>query len=124
MRIDWDAKRQRGSKTKAQVPYQFKIRAVRIRLDSGEEEFLLTNLPCGEFPKEKIKELYLFRWGIETSHNYLKNAVFIEEFTSKKENGIKQDFYASLWAANLTSAAIADSMPATVQKTDLQGKTP
>ena len=77
---------------------------------------MVTNLPCEEFPKEKIKELYNYRWGIETSYNYLKNSIFIEEFTSRKENGIKQDFFASLWAANLTNAAIADAMPPTVKK--------
>ena len=114
--VSWDDKRQKGNKIKAQVPYTFEIRCVRIRLESGEDEFLITNLPRKEFPKRKIKELYCLRWGIETSHNYLKNSVFIEEFTSKKENGIKQDFYASLWAANLTNAAIADAMPPTVQK--------
>ena len=116
LRVEWDEKRQKGNKIKAETPYAFEIRCVRIRLKSGEEEFLITNLPRKEFPKRKIKELYNFRWGVESSYNYLKNAVFIEEFTSKKENGIKQDFYASLWAANLTNAAIADSMPATVKK--------
>ena len=114
--VVWSEERQRGSKTKAKLPYDFRIRCVKIRLESGENEFLITNLPREEFPKRKIKELYHLRWGIETGYNYLKNAVFIEEFTSKKENGIKQDFYASLWVANLTSAAIADAMPPTIQK--------
>jgi len=124
LRIEWDDKRQKGNKIKAETPYAFEIRCVRIRLKS-EEEFLITNLPRKEFPKRKIKELYNFRWGIESSYNYLKNSVFIEEFTSKKENGIKQDFYASLWAANLTNAAIADSMPATIKKkTEIQGQSP
>ena len=117
LNIEWSEERQKGNKTKADLPYSFQIRCVRIHLESGEDEFLITNLPRKEFPKRKIKKLYNFRWGIETSHNYLKNAVFIEEFTSRKENGIKQDFYASLWAANLTSAAIADAMPDTVKKT-------
>ena len=118
LRVKWDENRQKGNKIKAETPYAFEIRCVRIRLKSGEEEFLITNLPRKEFPKRKIKELYNFRWGVESSYNYLKNAVFIEEFTSKKENGIKQDFYASLWAANLTNAAIADAMPPTVKKTE------
>ena len=116
LRVEWSEERQKGSKTKAETPYAFEIRCVRIRLESGEDEFLITNLPRKEFPKRKIKELYHFRWGIETSYNYLKNSVFVEEFASKKENGIKQDFYASLWAANLTNAAIADAMPPTIQK--------
>ena len=114
--VEWSEERQKGSKAKANLPYAFEIRCVRIRLESGEDEFLITNLPRKEFPKRKIKELYYYRWGIESSYNYLKNSLFIEEFTSKKENGIKQDFYASLWAANLTNAAIADAMPPTVQK--------
>lgn len=116
LRVEWDDKRQKGNKIKAETPYAFEIRCVRIRLEGGEDEFLITNLPRKEFPKRRIQELYRLRWGIETSYNYLKNSVFIQEFTSKKENGIKQDFYASLWAANLTNAAIADAMPPTVQK--------
>lgn len=119
LRVEWDENRQKGNKIKAETPYAFEIRCVRIRLKSGEEEFLITNLPRKEFPKRKIKELYNFRWGVESSYNYLKNSIFIEEFTSKKENGIKQDFYASLWAANLTNAAIADAMPPTVKKTEV-----
>ena len=114
--VEWSEERQKRNKTKADLPYSFQIRCIIIRLESGEDEFLITNRPRKEFPKRKIKELYHFRWGIESSYNYLKNSIFIEEFTSKKENGIKQDFYASLWAANLTSAAIADAMPATVKK--------
>ena len=114
--VEWSEERQKGSEAKANLPYAFEICCVRIRLESGEDEFLIANLPRKEFPKRKIKELYRFRWGIESSYNYLKNSVFIEEFTSKKENGIKQDFYASLWAANLTNAAIADAMPSTIQK--------
>ena len=119
LRVERDENRRKGNKIKAETPYAFEIRCVRIRLKSGEEEFLITNLPRKEFPKRKIKELYNFRRGVESSCNYLKNAVFIEEFTSKKENGIKQDFYASLWAANLTNAAIADAMPPTVKKTEV-----
>jgi hypothetical protein len=116
LRVEWSEERQKGSKTKANLPYAFEIRCVRIRPESGEDEFLITNLPRKEFPKRKIKELYNVRRGVETSYNYLKNSIFIEEFTSKKENGIKQDFFASLWAANPANAAIADSMPATIKK--------
>lgn len=113
--ISYDTDRA-GKGWKGLLPWQFSIRCVRVRLENDTEEILITNLPRKAFPKRKIKELYHLRWGIETSYNYLKHALYIEEFTSRKDNGIKQDFYASLWAANVTNAAIADAMPPTIQK--------
>ena len=117
--ITFDARRAAGKSMDIPFPYTFTLRCVRIRLDSGIEEILITNLNRKEFPKRKIKQIYGLRWGIEISYNYLKHAIFIEEFTSRKENGIKQDFYASLWAANLTNAAISDAMPPVIKKTKL-----
>lgn len=114
--ITYGEKRGANCKIKANLPYTFTLRCVRIKLDSGEDEICITNLLEDEFSAKQIKELYNYRWGIETSYDYLKNSVFVEEFTSKRENGIKQDFYASLWAANLTSAAIADSVQEPVKK--------
>ena len=75
LNLEWSQKRQKGSETKANLPYAFEIRCVRIRPESGEDEFLITNLPHKEFPKRKIKELYHYRRGIESSYNYLKNSV-------------------------------------------------
>lgn len=119
--ISYDRKRGTRAKAKADLPYTFTLRCVRIHLDNGEEEILITNLTAQEFTTAQIQELYNLRWGIETSYDYLKNSLFVEEFTSKKENGIKQDFYASLWAANLTNAAIADSVEEPVKKGCLIG---
>ena len=114
--ITYGERRGANCKTKAELPYTFSLRCVRIKLDSGEDEICITNLLKEDFTVEQIKELYNYRWGIETSYDYLKNSIFVEEFTSKRENGIKQDFYASLWAANLTSIAITDSVQEPVKK--------
>lgn len=75
---------------------QFDLRCVRVKLPSGEDEILVTNLDRKDFPKRDIKEIYRLRWGIETGFNYLKNAVFVEEFVSKTENGLAQDYFVSL----------------------------
>lgn len=78
----------------------FSLRCVRVKLKGQREEILITNLDRKEFPKRYLKEIYGLRWGIETSYNYLKNAVFVEEFTSRKEPGIQQDFYSTLIVNN------------------------
>lgn len=120
IKISYQPRRGATNRVKADLPYDFTLRCVRIRFIDGTEEICITNLPREQFPKRKIKQLYGLRWEIETSYNYLKHAVFIEEFTARKENGIKQDFYASLWAANLASAAIRSAAPAVKKnETDL-----
>lgn len=94
---------------------EFDLRCVRIKLSSGEEEILVTNLERSEFPKRDINKIYQLRWGIETSFNYLKNAVFVEEFTSRKENGIVQDYFVSLLMYNF-STCISGSMHKDIPK--------
>ena len=79
------------------------LRCVRIQLSSGAEEILITNLERAEFPKRDLNKLYSLRWGIETSFNYLKNAVFVEEFTSRTENGLAQEYFVSLLMYNFST---------------------
>ena len=117
--VERSEERQKRSKTKADLPYSFQIRCVRIRLESGEDEFLITNLPRKEFPKRKIKELYHFRWGIETSYNYLKNSIFIEEFTSQKENGIKRTFTLPYGRRILPAPRLPTPCPLQLKKTEV-----
>lgn len=83
----------------------FSLRCVRVKLKGQKEEILITNLNRKEFPKRYLKEIYGLRWGIESSYNYLKNAVFVEEFTSRKEAGITQDFYSTLIVNNFITCA-------------------
>ena len=42
---------------------QFDLRCVRVKLPSGEDEILVTNLDRKDFPKRDIKEIYRLRWG-------------------------------------------------------------
>lgn len=90
---------------------QFDLRCVRIKLPSGEDEILVTNLDRKDFPKRDIKEIYRLRWGIETGFNYLKNAVFVEEFVSKTENGLAQDYFVSLLVYNFATCICGSMYP-------------
>jgi hypothetical protein len=100
--INYDKRRGQTSRLKnVELPYIFKIRCVKIELSSGETEVLITNLNQTEFSRQNIGELYNLRWGIETGFLHLKYAVCIEDFMGVKENSIKQEFFASLFKANL-----------------------
>ena len=100
VQISYDKRRMTTNRVTSEGATELTVRCVRIKLKSETEEILVTNLDRKEFPKRYIKEIYGLRWGIETSYNYLKHAVFVEEFTSRKEQGIRQDFYATLLMSN------------------------
>jgi len=83
------------------VPYEVDIRCVKIKLKTGETELLITNLEEQEFTWADLKKLYNLRWKIETGFLHLKHAVHVEDFISVKENGIKQEFFATLICTNI-----------------------
>lgn len=79
-----------------------KVRMVKVKLDSGQTEVLLTNL----YEKEDIsiqdlKELYGLRWGVETAFGKQKNQMQMEQFSGHRVVCILQDFAAGLVVANL-----------------------
>lgn len=42
-----------------------KVRLVKYKLNTGETEYLLTDLSSGDFNTDEIGELYYERWSIE-----------------------------------------------------------
>jgi hypothetical protein len=88
---------------------QFNLRVTRIILDSGEEEWLISNLPLEKFNTNDMKELYNLRWKIETSYDALKNSLEIERITAKKKLTVEQDFYSKIINYNLSQEIIKDA---------------
>ena len=86
-----------------------KVRCVKIELETGEEEVLLTNLDKSEFTTDEIKKLYNLRWQIEVNYRHLKNDLKIESITSSKEILIKQDIYSQVLVSNMLQAFINDN---------------
>lgn len=78
-----------------------KERLAQVELDTGEIEYLITNLGQEEVPYEKMKELYYERWNIEKSFNILKNRLHIENISSRTKNGIEQDIKATVFLGNI-----------------------
>lgn len=83
----------------------YDTRVVRFQLESGEEEILLTNLLDKKLTIKDFKRLYFMRWGIEIKYDDLKNKIQIENFTGTSKVAIEQDFYASIYLANMAELA-------------------
>jgi hypothetical protein len=52
---------------------------------------------------DHIKKLYDKRWGVEEEIKKFMQRLLIEFFSSIKENGVLQDFYANIFMLNLVS---------------------
>lgn len=78
------------------------VRILRINLGTQEDEILITDLIDKEtYPHEIFKELYFKRWGVETNIGYLKNVLQIEISSGRTVQSIYQDFYATIFRANV-----------------------
>lgn len=80
-----------------------KLRVLKVMLDSGEIETLITDLDENELTYEESKDLYFKRWGIETKFDELKNKFEIENFSGIKPLIIEQDFHATILLSNFAS---------------------
>ena len=72
-----------------------KLRFVRVELDSGEVEVLITSLTDKDaLPYECFAELYHLRWPVEEDYKKMKSWIEIENFSGKSIESVYQDFYA------------------------------
>ena len=86
------------------LPASIKVRFVRVRLDTGEWEVLVTSLldeMC--YPSHAFKELYYLRWGVETFYGLIKTRLEVENFTGVGVEAIRQDFFSTLYLSGLES---------------------
>jgi hypothetical protein len=88
-------------KAKAEKKTHLKLRIVKIQLENGTTEILITNLPKKLANKNELKKLYNLRWGIETDYDVLKNKLHIENFSGLRKTIIEQDFYSQIFMHNI-----------------------
>lgn len=85
----------------AKLKEPLKLRIVKIQLPNGDTEYLATNIFDPQISLDDFKWAYQKRWGIETKYNDVKNKLEIENFTGYSPIAILQDFYATMFLANL-----------------------
>lgn len=86
---------------KTSYPKEISVRVVKVKLDTGEEEILITNISKEEINTEKMKQVYFMRWKIESSYDIIKNKLQIESFSGYSRLAIEQDFYAQILLFNM-----------------------
>lgn len=86
------------------LPETVPVRLIKVTLDTGETEVLLTTL-CDRrrYPTQEFKALYAWRWHEETFFDRIKNIFEVERFSGFSETAIKQDFFGVLFLATLES---------------------
>jgi len=90
---------------------KLKIRAIKVVLQNGTVEVLLTSLLSqDEYKIEIFQELYFKRWEVELGYDVLKNIFNLENFTGLTQIAINQDFYATILTNNLCSLIMNDVM--------------
>ena len=80
---------------------RYKIRVIKFRLPDGEIETLITNIFDYKLGSEAFKKLYFKRWPIEEKYKDLKKKLEVENFSSRLEEGIYQDFYVTVLLNNI-----------------------
>ena len=78
-----------------------KVRMSKVILDTGEIEYLMTNISKDIINTKEMKEVYFKRWQIEIGYDILKNKLHLENFTGKTKITIEQDFYAQIYTFNV-----------------------
>ena len=85
------------------------VRLIRVELEKTVE-VLVTNLTEEDgYSDDQFKELYFLRWGVETNISIQKNIMQLESFSGLTVESVEQDFYATVFMANLHSVLIKDA---------------
>lgn len=86
-----------------------KVRLIRVDLKKMIE-VLVTNLWAEDgHPDSEFKALYFKRWGIETNIALQKNILRLESFSGLTAQSVEQDFFATVFIANLHAILIKDA---------------
>lgn len=92
------------------------VRCIKIEIHKDEFMYLLTNIGVDGLNTKELKELYSLRWQEEVSFDTDKNKIEIENFSSKKPNGIRQDFYARVLTMNIAQLLIGDAQQELIEE--------
>ena len=86
------------------LPTEIQLRLLRVVLDNGEVEVLVTSLlDQKQYPLDEFKALYARRWGVETFYSTLKGRLTLENFTGTSAEAVRQDFFATIYISGLES---------------------
>ncbi len=98
------------------------LRLIRVELESGEIEVLITSLIDEQkFPYDIFMDLYHKRWPVEVDYLFMKQRIEIGNFSGTTVLSVYQDFHSKVLAKNLTWV-LASPAQETVEKEDHEKK--
>ena len=99
-----------------------KLRLIRVELNSGEAEVLITSLLDTEkYPTDLFADLYHDRWPVEEDYKVVKCRIELENFSGKSELSVYQDFHACIFSKNITSILTFAAQPTVEETADAKG---
>ena len=93
-----------------------RIRVIEVILNDGTKEYLATNLFDSHISQQMFRNLYFYRWPVETKYKELKSRLAIEEFSGATTTSVLQEFYINVLLSNLSSL-IKDQVDEEIQIT-------
>lgn len=92
----------RGEIQKRDLPQQLTLRLIRLVLDDGTVEVLITDLLDEQkYPTTDFGYIYNLRWGVENFYGRLKTRLILQNFSGTSVEAVKQDFFASVLISSL-----------------------
>lgn len=90
--------------SKIKEPTPVTLRLIRYTPPEGSEEIILATslLDSKQYPTQEITKLYWDRWQVELFYRDEKCYIEAGKFHSKKEEGIRQELFASVLMATVT----------------------
>ena len=88
---------------------KYRVRVLKVTLPTGETETLLTSLHQKHLPIRNACSLYFERWKVETAYDTIKSKLELENFSGKTEVSVLQDFYATMYLANMVAFAAEEA---------------
>jgi hypothetical protein len=83
----------------------YPVRVLKVELSTGETETLITSLNQKRLRASDAGALYFERWKVETAYDLIKSKLELENFSGKTKVSVLQDFYATMYMANLIAFA-------------------
>ena len=83
-------------------------RLVKVELDTGEMEYLITNISACEVGYGEMRAFYYQRWEIERVFNLLKNRLHMEDICARTPLGVVQEILAVVFLGNIVEDIVVD----------------
>ena len=73
------------------------LRLIRVELDTGEIEALITSMTDKQkYPQKIFKDLYHKRWPVEVDYLFMKERLELGNFSGQSSLSVYQDFHAKI----------------------------